>query len=286
MFQDAALFPHLSVEQNLDFGRRRAPHDTSPVAIERIAALLGLTPLLARRPVHLSGGERQRVAIARALAAGPQLLLMDEPLASLDAERKAQFLPWLDRLRDALTVPLVYVSHAMDEVARVADHLVLMHDGRVSAHGALTDMTARLDLPLHRAEDAGVVHAATVVARDAAWGLAQLDVQGHRFWARDPGREPGDRVRLRVLARDVSVVLAPDGDSSIGNQLPAVVDAIADDTHPALAMVRVRLGDGTANGAADGPPLLARVTRRSVDKLALAPGRRVWAQVKTVALTA
>lgn len=279
VFQDAALFPHLSVRDNLRYGARRA--DAAPAPMEPIVDLLGLGAFMDRSPQTLSGGERQRVAIARALAASPRLLLMDEPLASLDAARKAEFLPWLDRLRDALTVPLVYVSHALDEIARVADHLVLMDRGRVTAHGPLADMTARLDLQLHRAEDAAVVLPATVAAIDPDWGLARLDVGGFSVWARDPGRPLGQRVRLRIQARDVSLVLAPGEDSSIGNQLPALVDALAVDAHPALVTLRVRLGtDG------QGPALLARVTRRSVDKLGLAPGRPVWAQVKTVALTA
>ncbi len=281
VFQDAALFPHLNVRENLAFGLQRATPSQTPVALGPIISLLGLEPLLERAPQHLSGGERQRVAIARALASSPRLMLMDEPLASLDAARKAEFLPWLDRLHDALTVPLVYVSHAMDEIARLADHLVLMDNGRILAEGPLADMTARLDLNLHHAEDAGVVLPATVAALDPVWSLARLDIGGHSLWARDPGRDLGQSVRLRVLARDVSLVLAPDAESSIGNQVPATVDAIADDAHPALAMLRVRLGEDGR-----GPALLARVTRRSVDKLALAPGRKVWAQVKTVALTA
>ena len=279
VFQDAALFPHLSVRGNLHYGAKRADARTR-TSIDPIVDLLDLAPLLDRRPEHLSGGERQRVAIARALAAAPRLLLLDEPLASLDAARKAEFLPWLDRLRETLTVPMIYVSHAMDEVARIADHLVLMDAGRVVAHGALADMTARLDLPTRLAEDAGVVLPATVTARDDAWGLAKLDVDGHAFWARDPGRDIGARVRVRVLARDVSIVLAAEEATSIGNQVPALIDALADDAHPALVMLRVRLGEG------GGPALLARVTRRSAAALALAPGQRVWAQVKVVALTA
>jgi molybdate transport system ATP-binding protein len=244
---------------------------------------------MARRPATWSGGERQRVAIARALASQPRLLLMDEPLAALDAQRKAELLPYLDRLQAELDIPIVYVSHAIDEVARLADHLVLMGAGRVLAAGALTEMLARLDLPLALGEDAGVVLAARVGARDAHWQLARLDVDAAgaapagaepggdcRFWARDPGLPLGQPVRLRVLARDVSLARTPQTGTSISNQLSGTVEALADDaSHPALALVRVRVG-GTA--------LVARLTRRSAHALALRPGMPIWAQVKSVAL--
>jgi molybdate transport system ATP-binding protein len=220
---------------------------------------------MARRPDTLSGGERQRVAIARALATSPALLLMDEPLAALDTARKAEVLPYLKRLHRELSIPVVYVSHALDEVAQLADHLVLMAQGRVLAAGALGEMLSRLDLPIARGEDAGVVLDAVVAERDAAWQLARLQLAGSdsSLWTRD------------VLARDVSLALSALPGSSIGNQWPATVEALADDAHPALVLVRVRIG---------ALPLLARLTRRSAHALALQPGQPVWAQVKTVAL--
>ena len=281
VIQEAALFPHLNVQDNLAYGLKRIAAADRRIALGQVLDLLGIAHLLQRRPATLSGGERQRVAIARALATSPALLLMDEPLAALDARRKAEVLPYLDRLHEELGTPIVYVSHAIDEVARLADHLVLMDAGRVLAHGPLTDMLARLDLPVAFGDDAGVVLDAKIGARDAQWQLARLDVAGDtcRLWSRDPGLEVGRRVRLRVLARDVSLTRTPQTGTSIANQLHGTVEAIADDEHPALALVRVRIGASPA-----AVPVVARLTRRSAHALELAVGMPVWAQVKTVAL--
>jgi molybdate transport system ATP-binding protein len=277
VIQEAGLFPHLDVAGNLSYGMKRIAPADRRIELDRVVSLLGIGPLLRRRPATLSGGERQRVAIARALATSPRLLLMDEPLAALDAAKKAEILPYLERLHDELAIPVVYVSHAIDEVARLADHLVLMEAGRVVADGAIADMLARLDLAAPFGEEAGVVLDGVVGERDATWQLARLDVAGGAcaLWSRDTGLALGRHVRLRVLARDVSLASAPQPGSSIGNQLAATVEAIADDSHPALALVRVRVGT---------VPLVARLTRRSAHALELAPGRPVWAQVKTVAL--
>lgn len=291
VIQEAALFPHLDVRRNLEYGLDRIAPGARRIALGQVVALLGIGSLMARRPATLSGGERQRVAIARALATSPELLLMDEPLAALDTARKNEVLPYLERLQAELQIPIVYVSHAIDEVARLADHLVLMDQGRVVAEGPLAELLARPDLPLPMGQEAGVVLDAVVAERDAQWQLARMEVEGRdggpgganagsdadRFslWSRDPGVALGRRVRLRVLARDVSLTRSPQVDSSIGNQLRARVESIADDDHPALALVRVRVC---------GQPLLARLSRRSAHALALAPGTAVWAQVKTVAL--
>jgi len=277
VLQEAALFPHLDVRRNLDYGLRRVAPQRRRIALEQAIELLGIGGLMARRPDTLSGGERQRVAIARALATSPALLLMDEPLAALDAARKTEVLPYLKRLHRELSIPVVYVSHALDEVAQLADHLVLMAQGRVLASGALAEMLSRLDLPTARGEDAGVVLDAVVAERDAAWQLARLQLGGGAgsLWTRDGGLPPGSAVRVRVLARDVSLAVTAQAGSSIGNQLPATVELIADDEHPALALVRVRIG---------ALPLVARLTRRSAHALGLQPGQPVWAQVKTVAL--
>jgi molybdate transport system ATP-binding protein len=277
VIQEAALFPHLDVQGNLAYGERRSGAGRGRIALDPVIDLLGIGPLLQRRPDTLSGGERQRVAIARALATRPRLLLMDEPLAALDAKRKAEVLPYLDRLHAEAGIPIVYVSHSIDEVARLADHLVLMDAGRVQASGPLADMLARLDLPAAFGDDAGVVLDAVVGARDARWQLARLDVDGDscRLWTRDQGLPEGRRVRLRVLARDVSLTRTPQTGTSIGNQLRGTIEAIADDDHPALALVRVRVGS---------VPVVARLTRRSAHALELAVGLPVWAQVKTVAL--
>jgi molybdate transport system ATP-binding protein len=310
VIQEAALFAHLSVRANLAYGRRRAGAAAARVALEPVVERLGIGALLDRRPATLSGGERQRVAIARALATGPRLLLMDEPLAALDARRKAEVLPYLDRLGVELGIPTLYVSHAVDEVARLADHVVLLDAGRLRAEGRVADVMARLDVPLAFGDDAGVVLDGVVGARDGRWHLARLDVGGGAvgvepvsFWARDQGLAEGRRVRVRVLARDVSLARSPLEGSSIGNQLRATVEAVADDAHPALALVRVRagvtagvtasvtprVGAGAAGNeeggeSCEGVPIVARLTRRSLAALDIAPGRAVWAQVKTVAL--
>ncbi len=280
VIQEAALFPHLSVQGNLDYGLRRTPVAQRRIALDQAVALLGIGKLLTRHSTALSGGERQRVAIARALATSPRLLLMDEPLAALDAPRKAEILPYLERLHTELAIPILYVSHALDEVARLADHMVLMAEGRAVAQGPLAEVMARIDLPQSLGDDAGVVLDGVVAERDDAWQLVRLDVDGPAcgLWARDQGLPLGRRVRLRVLARDVSLARSPQTGSSIGNQLRGTVEAIADDSHPALALVRVRVGpSGTV-------PIVARLTRRSAHALGLVPGLPVWAQVKTVAL--
>lgn len=273
VFQEANLFAHLTVLGNLRYGLKRAS-GVSSAALDQAVALLDIARLLDRRPEQLSGGERQRVGIARALAVGPRLLLMDEPLAALDLKRRREILPYLERLYEQLQIPVLYVSHAPEEVQRLADHLVLLEHGRAVASGPLSELSARLEVPFRFGEDAGVVLDVRVGALDAAWHLMRLDFDGGSLWAREQGLAPGRRTRVRVLARDVSLAEDP-GRSSIQNLLRGRVDALADDEHPALALVRVRVGSAW---------LLARVTRRALAELNLQPGRELWVQVKSVAL--
>lgn len=276
VFQEASLFPHLTVQGNLDYGATRSQrHQVTPVDQRNIVELLGIGHLLLRKPERLSGGERQRVAIARALLAVPKLLLMDEPLAALDFERKREILPYLERLRDELAIPVLYVSHAPDEVARLADHLVVMKDGRAVASGPLAEMLTRLDLPIRLGEDAGAILDATVGAMDADWHLARVDFAGGSLWLADHGVAVGSPVRVRVLARDVSLAREQPGGSSIQNILPGRVDAIGHDEHPSATLVRVQVGQAM---------LLARLTRRSAAALGIAVGQTLWVQVKSVAL--
>lgn len=282
VFQEASLFAHLDVAGNLRYGLTRVaaqPRDLEQ-ALEHAVALLGIGHLLKRRPQGLSGGERQRVGIARALAMRPRILLMDEPLAALDQARRREILPYLERLRDELDIPMLYVSHSADEVARLADHLLLLGDGRVQAQGPLDDLLTRLDGPLHLGEDAGVVLSGVLAERDARWHLVRVDFAGGRLWTRDPGLPIGRPVRVRVLARDVSLARQPPWSSSIQNVLTGVVDAVAEEAHPAVALLRLEVGD------AAGPRsrLLARVTRRAAATLGLQPGTPVWVQVKSAAL--
>lgn len=274
VFQDANLFPHLNVRANLEFGLRRIPAAQRRIAWDQSIELLGIGHLLARSPAGLSGGERQRVGIARALLSSPQLLLLDEPLASLDAARKKEILPYLERLHDELSIPVFYVSHAPDEVARLADHIVVMEEGRVLASGPLVDTLARLDLPIRIGEEAGTVLEGVVAHRDPAWHLARVDLGAGELWVRDTGEAVGARARVRVLARDVSIALQK-ADSSIANTLPASVTDFGEDEHPALVLVRLQVGNEW---------LIARLTRRSAAHLNLTVGMPVWAQIKAVAL--
>jgi molybdate transport system ATP-binding protein len=269
VFQEASLFPHLSVSGNLRYGLHQK------FSLEQAIDLLGIGHLLDRKPERLSGGERQRVAIARALAANPRLLLMDEPLAALDLKRKQEILPYLERLHDELEIPVLYVTHSPDEVARLADHIVALDNGRVVAQGPLQETLARLDLPFQLGEDAGVVLEAVVAERDYAWHLARVAFDGGSLWTRDQGLEIGRSVRVRVLARDVSLSTQAQENTSIQNILSGRVEAIADDHHPGLALVRVFAGSSV---------LLARMTQRAVAVLGITPGQQVWVQIKSVAL--
>ncbi|HAN55583.1 MAG TPA: molybdenum ABC transporter ATP-binding protein, partial [Betaproteobacteria bacterium] len=225
---------------------------------DRAISLLGIGNLLTQQPDTLSGGERQRVAIARALAVSPQLLLMDEPLAALDQARKQEILPYLEQLHDELNIPILYVSHAADEVARLADHIVVMEAGKVLANGSLSDTLSRLDLPLRLGEDTGVVIDATVGLREAQWHLQRADFVGGSVWVRDSGAAIGASVRIRILTRDVSVALNRLDHTSILNQLEGKVAAIAEDDHAGQVLVRVQIGAAV---------LLARITRRSAAHL-------------------
>ncbi|WP_295441708.1 molybdenum ABC transporter ATP-binding protein [uncultured Thiodictyon sp.] len=275
VFQEASLFSHLSVRRNLAFGQQRIPVADRRVSWGQAIELLGIGHLLERAPGGLSGGERQRVGIARALLTSPRILLLDEPLAALDHQRKQEILPYLERLHDELSIPVLYVSHAPDEVARLADHLVVMEAGRVLAAGPLSETLARLDLPIRLGEDAGVVLAGRVAERDERWHLLRVECGTQSLWVRDSGLPLGRAVRVRILARDVSVVLEPGTGTSIQNTLPARVDSLGADDHPALALVKLQV-NGTA--------LLARVTCRAAEQLGLAPGLPVWIQIKAVAV--
>ncbi|RDE18272.1 molybdenum ABC transporter ATP-binding protein [Motiliproteus coralliicola] len=275
VFQEASLFPHLSARANLEYGVRRVPKQQRKVSLEQAIELLQIGELLERMPDRLSGGERQRVAIARALAAGPQLLLMDEPLSALDLKRKREILPYLEQLHDQLQIPILYVTHAPDEVARLADHLVLLEQGRVLASGPLDQTLSRLDLPLRKDEDAGVVIKATVAEKDSRWHLARAQFDGGSLWVKDSGLPLDKPVRLRVLARDISLALEQHPDQSIQNLLPARIAEIVSNDHPAVALVRAEVGTTS---------LLARVTSRALDSLGLKVGSSVWLQIKSVAV--
>ncbi|GAC1346940.1 MAG: molybdenum ABC transporter ATP-binding protein [Acetobacteraceae bacterium] len=275
VFQESRLFPHLSVASNLRYGLRRAPAGEAGPGFEEVVDLLGIETLLARRPLALSGGERQRVALGRALLARPLLLLLDEPLAALDQARRAEVLPFLARVRDRFALPMLYVTHALDEVDRLADALVLMQAGQVVASGTPEALSLRTDLPmLAERRDAGAVLACIVEAHDPARGLTRLVFRGGALLVPLQVGEPGTALRVRVRARDVSLATSAPVGVSVQNVLTGVLEAIA----PGGAfdvMVRVAVGETR---------LLSRVTRDTVGRLGLAPGQAVWAMVKSVTL--
>ena len=277
VFQHANLFTHLSVQRNLDFGLTRIPLAQRRIAREQAVELLGIGHLLERLPGKLSGGEQQRVAIARALLTSPRLLLLDEPLASLDLKRKQEVLPYLERLHAELQIPVVYVSHSPDEVARLADHLVLLEDGRVSASGPLKETLLRADLPFVFEEDAEAVVDASVLAHDARYGLLQVQLPASCISLQLPHAPlpVGTAVRIKIKARDVSLSLQQAEDSSVLNLLPAQVLAVISVTGQAHVLVRVQVG---------AEQLIARITRYSFDRLHIQPGQSLWAQVKSVSL--
>ncbi len=274
VFQDAKLLPHLSVETNLRYGARRAPRGAMGPGFAEVVELLGIAPLLRRRPRMLSGGERQRVALGRALLSRPRLLLMDEPLAALDGPRKAEILPFIERLRDVSGLPVLYVTHALDEVDRLADTLVLMEAGRVLAAGPLETLAARTDLPaLSGRRDAGAVLPCSIAAHDAARGLTWLGFEGGKLLVPLRPEPVGAQLRLRLRARDVSVATEPPRGISSHNILPGTIAAITP-AGPHEAFVTMHVGP---------TPLVARLTRDAVAQLALMPGMAVFALVKSTA---
>ncbi len=275
VFQEGRLFPHLSVRSNLSYGLRRIAPEERRIGLDQIVALLGLDALLERRPGDLSGGEKQRVALGRALLANPRLLLMDEPLAALDQARKEEILTFIERLRDELAIPIVYVSHAMPEIVRLADTMVLMSEGRVVAVGALDELTSRLDLrPLTGRYEAGAVVTARVEVQDARFALTELSFAGGRLLVPRLELPAGAELRLRIRARDVALALERPHGTSILNVFPCIVRDIGADVG---AQVDLRLDAG-------GAALWARVTRRSLEDLRLKPGSKVYALVKAVAI--
>lgn len=273
VFQEASLFEHLNVERNLEYGLKRIKVKDK-VSLEQGIELLGIAHLLKRKPYQLSGGERQRVAIARALAVSPKILLMDEPLSALDLERKQEIMPYLESLHDELEIPVIYVSHLPDEIARLADHLVLLDQGRIIAEGAIDEMLTRLDLPLAHGDEAEALIEATIAEHDEHFGLTYVDFPGGRFTVTRKELPIGHPVRVRVTARDVSLTLEHQSGTSILNIFPATVDEM---TTVGTSQVMVRMLVG-------GVPMLSRVTRKSAALLGLGKGKSLYAQAKSVAL--
>ncbi|MBI2380652.1 MAG: molybdenum ABC transporter ATP-binding protein [Gammaproteobacteria bacterium] len=276
VFQHAALFPHLSVRANLDYGYRRRPAGAAGPEPVAIIDALGLAPMLERRPDSLSGGERQRLALGRTLLAAPRLLLLDEPLSALDGPTRRQLADALAGLCRQYELTALLVSHDVDEAMHLANDALVLERGRLLAQGRLTDLLADLDSPLSAEPDAGVVLETRVAERHQAWGLLRLEFAGGALWLPDGGQAPGQALRVRLHARDISLALSRPADSSILNILPARVEALRED---GVAQVLVRLDCA-------GQPLLARITKKSAQDLGLAPGREVHAQIKGLAVVA
>ena len=281
VFQDARLFPHLNVASNLRYAQRRARR-APYVSLERVLAMLDLEPLLSRRVHRLSGGERQRVALGRALLSQPRLLLLDEPLAALDRDRREEVLPYFETLRDQLAIPMIYVSHQFDEVLRLATHIVLMQAGKVAAEGGITQMSLDPKLRALIGPDAvGAVIDGTVIGEDAASGLTRVRVGNGELNIEAARLVAGARMRVQLLARDVIVSTRMPQYLSVRNSLPGVVTAIDDDGTGNAGelgsdLVSIDIGAGAS--------ILARVTRAATRELELAVGAAVWALVKAVSL--
>jgi molybdate transport system ATP-binding protein len=275
VFQEGRLLPHLTVRHNLTYGRFFANGRNAVLGFDQAIELLGIGHLLERRPGALSGGEKQRVAIGRALLANPEVLLLDEPLASLDAPRKAEILYYVERLRDEVRIPIVYVSHSLDEVVRLANSMVLMSEGRVLGTGDVREMMSRVELrPYLGRHEGGAVIEARVAGQDLESGLARLEFGGGALEIPDVEALPGEQLRVRVRARDVSIALSRPSGLSIRNVLAGTVVELADDQGSSLD-VRLDL-HGTA--------LLARITRKSASDLGLRPGLPVFALIKAVSI--
>ncbi|OUS17873.1 molybdenum ABC transporter ATP-binding protein [Gammaproteobacteria bacterium 50_400_T64] len=275
VFQEASLFPHLNVRENMAYGWRRIAKDQRKIHFDDVTTWLGLEALLEHQPQQLSGGQRQRVAIARALLTSPQLLLMDEPLASLDANGKAEILPYLESLCRELSIPVLYVSHSPEEVQQLADYLILLEQGRVVAAGELNTLLTDPLLAISHFEDAAAVLEANVIGHDKEFHLTSLAFDHAQVSVSYNGLPLGHKARLRICARDVSLALVQPQQISISNSFPVKVVSIDPDRDPSQMLVRCEIG---------GQHLLSRITRRSVHLLKIEVGKNVYAQVKSVAL--
>lgn len=275
VFQEANLFEHLSVQKNIEFGWRRRQPCGERTVVDNAIELLDIAPLLSRPVSGLSGGERQRVALARALASRPQLLLLDEPLAAIDQSHREQILPWLERVRDHLAVPMVYVTHSVNELCRLGHNVVELDHGQVRRYGALNEVLTDLDAPFLYGDDVSAVINAQVTARDHEWHLMRVDFGGAQLWLRDSGAAIGSALRLRLLARDISISLEAPSLSSIQNHVVAELTALREAEHPSQMTLRLRCCEHH---------LLARITRRAAAQLQLHIGQSVWLQIKSAAL--
>jgi molybdate transport system ATP-binding protein len=270
VFQEANLFPHLSVRDNLNYGLKRIKKNSGAIKLEQTVELLGIGHLLDRMPEHLSGGERQRVAIARALALNPKILLMDEPLASLDSKRKQEILPFLSRLHQELEIPVLYVTHSQQEVAQLADTLVILENGRALASGPLSETQSRLDVPLAHEREAATVWQATIAEHEPDYQLTRVTFAGGALSLPAVNADIGTPLRVQIYARDVSITLIAPTSTSILNVLPATITDVVDD-NSGQTVLRLQVGSQR---------LLAHITRKSAILLGLHNNMTVYVQIK------
>jgi len=275
VFQEASLFEHLNVRANLRFGVNRVRKPEAQHALDAAITLLGIEHLLARPTQSLSGGERQRVAIARALATCPRILLLDEPLAALDMTRRHEILPWLERMHEALRIPMLYVTHSMEELARLADHVVVLDRGQAILQGSVSQVLGNPRFASRVGGEAGVVLSGLIKEHDLRYHLSCVDLNGPTLWVRHRPLAIGKRVRIHIHANDVSLALRQPEGISMQNIFPGVIAAIDDDFHPASCLVTVRHHQHI---------LMARVTRKAAAHLGIGVGHPIWALVKSVAL--
>jgi len=274
VFQEARLFPHINVLGNLRYGQKRSTGDDSAIDLDQVVELLGLKSLLGRAPATLSGGEAQRVAIGRALLRGPELLLMDEPLAAIDETRREDVFPFIERLHADVGVPIVYVSHNIDEICRICDQLAVMDKGRISTHGRLQSVLLQTEVPFLSGREAGALINATVEAFESSDRLTRVLAGGCALWVPGEIGPAGSELRLRVRANDVSVCLERPRKTSILNVMEAVIERIQKESS-GTALLHLRVGSNV---------ILARVTQRSCTELSLSPGTNVYAQIKSIAV--
>lgn len=278
VFQGASLFPHMTAGQNIRFGLRYPRgRGTTEERISEAVKLLGLEKLLDHKPAQLSGGEQQRVAIARALVLNPKILLLDEPLSALDWERRQEIMPWISRIRDEQHLPMLYVTHSADEMARLADNVVLMERGRIKAQGSAQDILSRFKTQAEVGEARESILEGQTAERDEKYGLVRVALSDSdaSLWIPDSGLSLGSRIRIGLFERNISLALTPHTDTSIQNVIPVVVKSV--DRKPGDAQVGVLLSVGSQQ-------LVARITARSCDHLGIAPGCRLWAQIKSVVI--
>jgi molybdate transport system ATP-binding protein len=276
VFQEPSLFEHMNVRANLQFGIRRVNKPDAKPALESAITLLGISHLLGRSPQSLSGGERQRVAIARALATQPKILLLDEPLASLDIARRHEIIPWLERMHYELRIPMLYVTHSMEELTRLADHVVLLDRGKVKVQGPISQVLFNPVFAAAVGGEAGTVLSGFIKEHDQAFHLTCIDLHGSSLWVPERNLAVGSKVRVYIHANDISLATHKPDNSSIQNVIAGVVEAIHEDTHPATCLVTI---------CSHEQRFLSRITRKALDRLSLEIGLPVWMQIKSVALT-